>query len=53
MLDGEGLIKTNDKCNVVRKYHVISLPPDAGNTTQISGFSDLTFIVVTTRVVDE
>ena len=50
---GEDLIKTNGKCNVVRKYDVIFLSPGTGHSIQISRFGDLSFNVVKGPVVDE
>ena len=53
VLDGEGLMEINGKCNVVRKHDVIFLPPGTAHSIQNSGLGDLTFIVVTTPVMDE
>lgn len=53
MLDGEGLMEIDGKCNVVRKHDVIFLPPGTAHSIQNSGLGGLTFIVVTTPVMDE
>lgn len=53
VLDGEGLMEIEGERSVVRKNDVIFLPPGAAHSIQNTGLGDLTFIVVTTPVVDE
>lgn len=53
VLDGEGLMEIGDETRVVRKHDVIFLPPGVWHSIQNSGLGDLTFIVVTTPIVDE
>ena len=53
VLDGEGLMEIEGERSVVRKNDVIFLPPGAAHSIQNTGLGVLTFIVVTTPVVDE
>ena len=53
VLVGEGLMEINGKCNVDSKHDVIFLPPGTALSIQNSELCDLTFIVVTTPVLDE
>ena len=53
MLDGKGLMEIEGERSVVRKNDVIFLPPGAAHSIQNTGLGDLTFIVVTTPVVDK
>ncbi|WP_108661408.1 cupin domain-containing protein [Acuticoccus kandeliae] len=53
VLEGEGLMEIGDEKRVVRKHDVIFLPPGVPHSIQNSGLGDLTFIVVTTPMVDE
>ena len=53
VLDGEGLMEIEGECSVVRRNDVIFLPPGAVHSIQNTGLGDLTFIVVTTPVVDK
>jgi len=53
VLDGEGLMEIDGKKTVVRKNDVIFLPPGVPHGIQNTGLGDLTFIVVTTPVMDE
>ena len=53
VLVGESLMEITGKCNVDRKHDVILLPPGTSHSIQNSELGDLTFIVVTTPVMDE
>ncbi len=53
VLDGEGLMEIDGKRQVVRKHDVIFIPPGTSHAIYNSGLGDLTFIVVTTPMLDE
>lgn len=53
ILDGEGLMEIGDEQRVVRKNDVIFITPGTWHSMQNTGFGDLTFIVVTTPILDE
>jgi mannose-6-phosphate isomerase-like protein (cupin superfamily) len=52
VLDGEGLMEINGKRQVVRKHDVIFIPPGTEHALHNTGFTDLTFIVVTSPPAD-
>ena len=52
VLDGEGMMETDGKRQVVRKYDVIFIPPGVAHAIYNTGLGDLTFIVATTPVDD-
>jgi mannose-6-phosphate isomerase-like protein (cupin superfamily) len=47
VLDGEGLMEIDGVRRVVKKQDVIFIPPGAEHALYNTGFTDLTFIVVT------
>jgi mannose-6-phosphate isomerase-like protein (cupin superfamily) len=53
VLDGEGLMEIDGERRVVRRHDVIFLPPGVRHSIQNTGLGDLTFIVVTTPIMDE
>ncbi len=53
VLEGEGLMEIDGERKLVRKHHVIFLPPGVRHSIQNTGLGDLTFIVVTTPINDE
>lgn len=53
ILDGEGLMEIDDETRVVRKNDVIFIAPGSWHSITNSGLGQLTFIVVTTPVLDE
>ena len=53
VLDGEGLMEIDGEARVVRKNDVIFLPPGVWHSISNTGLGDLTFIVVTTPIMDE
>ena len=53
LLDGEGMMETDGKRQVVRKHDVIYIPPGVEHAIYNTGLSDLTFIVATTPIADE
>ena len=53
VLDGEGMMEIGDEKRLVRKHDVIFIPPGVWHSITNNGLGDLTFIVVTTPVVDE
>lgn len=53
ILAGEGLMEIGDETRVVRANDVIFIAPGTWHGIQNSGLGDLTFIVVTTPVIDE
>lgn len=53
VLEGEGLMEIDGKRQVVRKHDVIFIPPGTSHAIHNSGLGDLTFIVVTTPMLDE
>jgi mannose-6-phosphate isomerase-like protein (cupin superfamily) len=52
VLEGEGMMETDGRQQVVRKNDVIFIPPGVEHAISNTGFTDLTFIVVTTPVGD-
>ncbi len=52
VLDGEGLMEIDGKRQVVRKHDVIFIPAGAEHALYNTGFTDLTFIVVTSPPTD-
>ena len=52
VLEGEGLMDIGGERRVVRQHDVIFLPPGVAHAIENTGLGDLTFIVVTTPVVD-
>ena len=53
VLDGEGLMEIDGEARVVCKNDVIFLPPGVWHSISNTGLGDLTFIVVTTPIMDE
>ena len=53
VLDGEGLMVIDGEATVVRRHDIIFLPPGTKHSIENTGLGDLTFIVVTTPVIDE
>lgn len=53
VLDGEGMMEIDGERTVVRRHDVIFLPPGVPHSIENTGLGDLTFIVVTTPVLDE
>jgi len=52
VLEGEGMMETDGRRQVVRKNDVIFIPPGVEHAISNTGFTDLIFIVVTTPVGD-
>lgn len=52
VLDGEGLMDLDGERRVVRKNDVIFIPPGVWHSIENSGLGLLTFIVVTTPIMD-
>ena len=53
VLEGEGLMEIDGVRRVVRKQDVIFIPPGAEHALYNTGFTDLTFIVVTSPPEDK
>jgi len=52
VLEGEGLMEIDGARTVVRKHDVVFIPPGAEHGLYNTGFTDLTFIVVTSPPSD-
>jgi len=52
VLEGEGAMEIEGETTIVRKHDVIFIPPGVPHSICNNGITDLTFIVVTTPVVD-
>ena len=53
VLEGEGMMETVGKRQVVRKQHEVFIPSDVAHGIVNTGLTDLAFIVATTLVEDE
>ncbi len=53
VLDSEGLMEIDGARRVVKKHDVIYIPPGAEHALYNTGFTELTFIVVTSPPEDQ
>ena len=53
VLESEGLMEIDGRRQVVRRHDVIFIPPGTEHALYYSGFTDLTFVVVTSPPADE